>query len=373
MGTVLSNLGRDWAGASLNPLTQALETRRQEGRGWLDLVTANPHEHDLEFPSDLVGDILGRVAGKARIYRPDPLGQRPARQAVADYYGRQGFSIDPDEIILTPGTSLAYLYLFKVLLNPRDEVLVPWPGYPLFEDIARLADIRIRYYYLRPGWSLDLEDLAFQCTPRTRMLVVVSPHNPLGLVVPDWSGVTAICRAHDLSLVVDEVFCEFMVRGSYVRPPRVERLFILNGLSKMLSLPGVKLGWILGTSGLGALEYVSDVFLPVSEWVQAAAPEILEAGVHVARRLAQEYRIRRRVLERHLPVLPADAGVYACLPLPEGVDEDEFVLTALDKADVLVHPGHFYHLPQHVVMTCVARCEMLEEGALRLARLLPGS
>lgn len=361
---------RDWAGGIPNPLTRALTARRAEGREVIDLIGVGAHDGGLGFPVARLAALAAEVAHTATDYHPDPQGQRTAREAIAAFYERRGLPTDPDRVLLTPGTSMAYLYLMRLLLEPNDEVLVPSPGYPLFDDLARFAGVRQRFYHLRSdaaGWQLDFDDLEFQITPRTRMLILVSPHNPLGTVLDAASldRVGALAEQHRLHLVFDEVFSEF----SETPIARPRRAFILNGLSKMLALPGLKIGWIrLDEPSMAvreALQYASDLFLPVAETSQAMVAPLLREADAFTRQLSSQLAQRRQrlVAALQMSVVPARAGVYVCLAV-DG-DEDALALRALDGG-VLVHPGHFYRLPGHLVMTCLGRPEHLEEGARRL-------
>jgi len=358
----LSPFAREWQAAAPNRLTRAIEKARLKGRPPLDLVTANPHDHGLEFPVERLAEITFRALRErptVRRYAPHPLGQPEAREAVAAWYHRRGYpAARPERVCLTPGTSLAYFYALRLLAEPGAEVLVPRPSYPLFDDLCAAADVRPRAYHLagRPeGWRLDLEDLAFQITPRTRAVIAVSPHNPTGMIpsAEDWSALGAICRRHRLPLILDEVFCEFLEPpgAPFPRPDGEEfpLLLILNGLSKMFSLPGWKTAWILAggeadetTRFFTALERLADTFLPVHEFSQAALPDLFAGGEsEVAPALARELAVRR-ALARDLAPRPARApqgGEYLSGRLPEGADDETLAREAIERAGVLVQPG----------------------------------
>src|SRR6266852_983272 len=113
----------------------------------------------LKNPLYTLHEILTKAADAARIYRPDSLGQRPAREAVAEYYG--GLNIPAEQILITPGTSVSYWYCFKLLAEPGDEILCPQPSYPLVVYIARLAGVYMRHYRLVESrdWAIDLDYL----------------------------------------------------------------------------------------------------------------------------------------------------------------------------------------------------------------------
>src|SRR5262249_29448676 len=147
-----------------------------------DLVRGNVNEHGIVYPPDILAEILKGAAESARIYRPDSLGQQAAREAIAQHYG--GLKISHDRIVITPGTSVSYWYCFKLLTENDDEILCPQPSYPLFDYIARLAGVYMRQYRLDESrdWAIDLDHLENQITSGTRAIVVISPHNPTGMV-----------------------------------------------------------------------------------------------------------------------------------------------------------------------------------------------
>src|SRR4051812_16874772 len=168
--------------ASKNPLYLLRDELNNDGNSVIDLVRGNVNEHGIVFPPDLLNTILHGAAESARVYRPDSFGQSPAREAVARYYHG---SIPSSQIVMTPGTSVSYWYCFKLLAEPGDEILTPQPSYPLFDYIAKLCGVGLRHYRLREelGWAIDLNHLEDQVTTKTRAIVLISPHNPTGMVV----------------------------------------------------------------------------------------------------------------------------------------------------------------------------------------------
>src|SRR5215471_2653312 len=196
--------------ASKNPLYRLHEELRTEGRDVIDLVRGNVNEHGVVYPAELLSDILRESAEDVRVYRPDSFGQPSARGAIAAYYSDQ---LPADQILLTPGTSVSYWYCFKLLCETGDEVLTPQPSYPLFDYIAALCGIRLGTYRLREdrNWNIDLEHLEDQITTRTRAIVIISPHNPTGMVISssDLGGLAEIAQRHNLPIISDEVFSEF--------------------------------------------------------------------------------------------------------------------------------------------------------------------
>src|SRR6202035_5949196 len=141
-------------------------------------------------------------------YDPQPKGLPSARAAVADYYQVQhGIHLDPEHLTLTTSTSEGYSFIFRLLCNPGDELLVPKPSYPLFEFLADLQDVKLVPYPLifDHGWQMDFPSLQQAVTDRTRGIVVVHPNNPTGSFVSGGEAelLNAFCRERGPALIVD--------------------------------------------------------------------------------------------------------------------------------------------------------------------------
>src|SRR5262249_51628705 len=149
-------------------------------------------------------------------YDPAPRGLLSARESVAEFYGR---AVDPSQILLTASTSEAYSYIFKLLADPGDEILVPRPSYPLCEFLAKLDSIAIRQYPLRydGAWHVDFDTLNKSITPRTRAIVVVNPNNPTGSFLK--RDEVDRLESFGLPIISDEVFSiyEFGSDASRIR------------------------------------------------------------------------------------------------------------------------------------------------------------
>jgi len=131
-----------------NALYKLRDELKSGGHAIQDLISGNINEQGFLFPQDLIEEILVRGSRQCRIYHPDSFGQRPAREAVSEYYQTSGYAIDPDRILITPGTSLSYWYCFKLLADEGDEILCPCPSYPLFDYIALLSGVKLIPYPL---------------------------------------------------------------------------------------------------------------------------------------------------------------------------------------------------------------------------------
>ena len=168
--------------------------------------------------------------------------------------------LDPEQIVLTTSTSEGYSFVFRLLCNPGDELLVPKPSYPLFEFLADLQDVKLVPYPLiyDHGWQMDFPSLQKAVTERTRGVVVVHPNNPTGSYVHDteFKMLNAFCRERNLAIIADEVFLDYELTGSANRSFAGNRevlTFTLSGLSKIAALPQMKVAWVV-TSGPRELE-----------------------------------------------------------------------------------------------------------------------
>jgi alanine-synthesizing transaminase len=370
---------------ALNRLYRTRDAMRQRGEAVLDLISGNVNQSGIVFPESLLRAALDEAMPAARVYQPDSFGQRVARQAISGYYELSGLALPPEQILLTPGTSISYLYCFKLLAESGDEILCPSPSYPLFETIARLCDVRLTSYVLRESrnWEIDLDYLDSQLSTRTRAIVVISPHNPTGAVA-DWSqlrGLAEIAVRHRLPIIADEVFNEFLFGlNELPRPAKTDAplVFTLNGFSKMLALPGIKLGWI-GVTGetalvqkaMRTLEMMSDTFLPVNELVQFAVPTLLrEAGNFMGAyrsRVAEcrAFTVKTLSCAGNLSFVPPAGGFYVSVRWtgPEH-DEEQLLIDLLKECGILAHPGYFYDMSgTHLVFTFVEELEALS-GAM---------
>ncbi len=380
--------------ADPNPLYRERDQRLAQGLPVIDLVSGNVTEQGITFPPDLLQSILAEAAHAAQRYRPNPLGHIEARRAISAYYRDQGVAIPAEHILLTPGTSLAYWYLFSILCDPGDEVLAPRPSYPLCDELAGLARVRMTAYRLDEAreWAIDVDSVAAAMTDRTRAIVLISPHNPTGAVATreEIGGIARIAVDRDIPIIADEVFGEFLAgSGALPRPASnaAPLVVTLNGFSKLLALPGMKLGWMAVTGPdaavtrtLAALERASDALLPVNEIVQAAAPRLLADGRAFLSRYRKEIAERREGAVRLLAQAPRVSmvaprgGFYAALRVTTTMDDDALALHILKTTGCLVHPGFFYDLdPTHLVLSLVSSPDYGPESLRRVIAAIDAS
>ena len=377
---------------SPNALTRAIEEARTAGHKLLDLTVSNPTEAGIRPDPEIVLAALANP--EAMHYDPQPRGLLRARQAVCLYYreSHQVFDLDPERLILTTSTSEAYSYVFRLLCNPGDEVLVPKPSYPLFEFLADLADVKLVPYPLLydHGWQIDFDSLYKAASPRSRAVILVHPNNPTGSYVSaaETSALNDFCRDYSLALIVDEVFLDYAHDGAPRRSfvGHADALtFTLSGVSKISALPQMKFAWV-ATSGpeemvadAGArLEIIADTFLSMGAPVQLAAPVLLDQRKQIQPILLDRLRANLAELDRQLAGCPSctrlqvEGGWYVVLRIPVlGTDED-LAINLLRKMGVMVHPGHFYDFPNegHLVLSLITEPANFREGVARLLQVV---
>jgi len=364
-------------------LAAAIAGARSAGRGLLDLTLSNPTVCGFEYDTEAVLGALGNHP-EALVYDPDPRGMRPAREAVAAYYAGHAAPVDPAALVLTTSTSEAYSYLFRLLCDAGDEVLVPQPSYPLFDFLADLDDVTLRPYplFYDYGWWIDFAELERRIGPRSRAILLVHPNNPTGHWThqPERDRLQELCARHGLALIVDEVFLDYPVAGeppatSFAAAPHPVLTFVLSGISKVAALPQMKVAWVasLGPAAavreaLARLEVIADTFLSMNAPAQLALPGWLAGRESIQRQIRMRVAANLQSLDRSgLEVLRVEAGWSAVVRLRgEGIG----ALHLLDRHGVVTHPAEFYGLADRraVVLSLITPEATFTAG---VAKLLP--
>ena len=384
-----------------------MSERRAKGGPIIDLTESNPTRCGFGVNAQ---NVLAALASPCSLtYEPDPHGLLYARRAVASYYAERGIAVDPEQIFLTTSTSEAYGYVFRLLANPGDNVLVPRPSYPLLDFLARLNDLELLSYPLiyDQGWQIDTQELLVRLNNRTRAVLAVHPNNPTGSFVQekDLEFLVRCCQKKPLALIADEVFADYAFvaptplavplvssrpdRGGAIPAHRVLSFaaesqaltFTLSGLSKISALPQMKLAWIavsgpedLLRAALARLEVIADTYLSVSVPLAHALPELLESRHQVQPQILDRVLLNLRWLDEQLSRgsevtrLETEGGWYVILRLPAVRTDEEWAMELLRQDGVLVHPGHFYDLPgeSHLVVSLLPFTEVFQQGMFRV-------
>ena len=252
-------------------LARAHRERMRAGLATADLTASNPTRCGFVYDVRLLELLTGP---RGLDYDPQPLGLARSREAVCGYYADYGVEVWSDRVVLTTSTSEAYSFLFKLLCNPGDEIVVPEPGYPLFDFLAVLDDVRVKGASLvyDHGWQIEPEGFRRAISAQTRAIVLVHPNNPTGHFTKRWEveELAAICRERAIALIVDEVFLDYGFgeekAASFVAGIDGIDVYVVSGLSKIAGLPQMKSAWIVATGpnaaeAMNRLEVIADTFL----------------------------------------------------------------------------------------------------------------
>ena len=342
-----------------NPIAKAEAEAKANGITLGKLNDSNPTKHALA--SELLPDIYGA----------EPRGQRYAREALAAFLHEQGNTATADDLYILSSTSEAYSWLIKLLCNAGDAVLAPKPGYPLIESIARLECVDMIEYQQRfdGSWYIDVaelrEALEGEDGGRSRALVLINPNNPTGSYVKasEREAIVRLCHDHEVAIIADEVFYDYDLEpfdgNARLAGETGTLTFALDGFSKTLAAPHAKVGWIQ-VSGPAAevdeakrrLDVVADDYLPMSEIIAKQIPAMLGAAA------AQTARVRERVQtnlaalhtmldddeQGMVSVLRAEGGWNVLLRVPSVLDENELVLSMIEKHGISGQPGYFFDM-----------------------------
>ena len=380
---------RSQAGTSTNELTVLRRRLQAKGLDWLDLTVSNPTRVSIEHDEAAIRAALS--GGDFMRYQPRPYGLPAAREAVAADLRRQGVSVLAEQVVLTASTSESYGFLFKLLCDPGDEILVPVPSYPLLAHLCRFEAVKPVPYPLRYDgrWFIDEGAVREALTDRTRAIIVVSPNNPTGSLTRN--DEFRFLASLGFPLICDEVFAAYRhgadPSGEVIDAPlsalevEADLVFSLGGLSKLAALPQFKVGWmVLGgrqqrvDAALERLALIADTWLSLSTPSALALGGLLAASERSRSAILERVRANHRVLLASVPadspisVPRIEAGWVAPIRLPAVLDDEAWALHFLAEHAVLVHPGHLYDFPKgtHVVVSLLVEEEVFAEGLGRL-------
>lgn len=372
-----------------NQLSEALARHRASGKRLFDLTASNPTECGFAYDREMILAALQNPA--ALRYQPNPKGLESTRLAVTEYYSARGVAVSAEDIVLTSSTSEAYSFLFRLLCDPGDELLIPAPSYPLFGFLADILDVKLTRYPLiyDHGWQIDFHSLQQAITERTRGVIVVHPNNPTGHFVKagELAGLNEICAACAMALIADEVFLDFALADA--KPitfagNKAALTFAMSGLSKIAGLPQMKMAWLVASGSeeskkqaMERLEVIADTYLSPSAPVQLATPTFLEQRGGFQKQVMARVRRNLAELERQLRTqnicsrLEVEGGWYAVLRVPAVKSDEELAINLVTTSDVYVHPGHFFDFDAdgYLVVSLIAREEEFAGGIQRLLAL----
>jgi aspartate aminotransferase len=311
----MSRIGTETAFEAL-ARAKALEA---QGRSIVFLGIGEP---DFDTPEHIIDAARDALGGGFTRYTPSP-GIPEVREVIAaDMSARLGYEVPASRVIVTPGGKPIMFFTILALAEAGDEVVYPNPGFPIYESMIRFAGATPVPMRLREdlGYNPDIDDLRSKVNERTKLIIVNSPNNPCGSVIPeaDLAAIAEIANECDAVVLSDEIYKDFYYEGDHVSitrfPGMPERTVVLDGLSKSYAMTGWRVGY-----GLFPEELVEPITRLVTNSVsctaafsQMAAVAAIEAPQESITSMVAEFKCRRDVLVDGLNSIP---GITCPLPM----------------------------------------------------------
>lgn len=337
---------------------EVLARARQIEAGGRDVIHLEIGEPDFATPDNVVEAAVSALHDGATHYTPAG-GIPEVRQALAAFVSRRtGAPVEPDEVVMVPGSKNVVHFTLLCCVEPGDEVLYPDPGYPAYESLARFVGARPVPVPLveENDFRIDLERLAASVTDRTRVLILNTPHNPTGgmLTRGDLEEVGRLAERHDLVVLCDEIYSQIVYDAEHVSllsiPGMKERTVLLDGMSKAYAMCGWRLGY--GVAPRPLAQRFEQLMINTSScaaaFTQLAAIEAWESpeSDRAVTRMVDAFRRRRDLVVEGLNQLPGvrcrvPQGAFYAFPNVEGtgLDEHELARGLLEEAGVAALAG----------------------------------
>ena len=352
MKKLAARMGRLGTETAFETLAKARALERQ-GRNIVHLEIGEP---DFDTPEHIRQAAKDALDKGYTHYGPSP-GLPEAREAVARHQTlRQGYPVEPGRIVITPGGKPIMFFAIMALVDEGDEVIYPNPGFPIYESMINFVGGKAVPLQLNEesGFNADIEELRRKVTKRTKLIIVNSPNNPCGSVVPDsdLKKIAAIAVENDCYVMSDEIYKDFYYEGQHTSisrfPGMKERTIILDGFSKSYAMTGWRLGY--GVLPEQLVEPVSRLMTNsvscTASFSQIAAIRALESSQESVHKMVAEFKKRRDVVVQGLNSIPGircpvPKGAFYAFPniRGTGMTSRDFANEALEKAGVALLSG----------------------------------
>jgi aspartate/methionine/tyrosine aminotransferase len=345
----MSRLGTETAFEVL-ARAQALEA---QGRSVVHLEIGEP---DFDTPAHIRRAAAEALEAGWTHYGPSA-GLRDLRESIARYIERtRGLYVAPEQVVVTPGGKPILFYTMLALLEEGDEAIYPNPGFPIYESMidfvgARAVPLRLRE---ERNWSFDVDELASLITPRTKLVVLNSPHNPTGgtLDRKTLAGIAELAARHPFMILSDEIYSRMVYEGGHESiatfPGLQQRTILLDGFSKTYAMTGWRLGYGVMEKGLAThvARLMTNSNSCTNSFVQKAGIAALEGPQEPAEDMIAEFHRRRDHIVAGLNALPGvtctrPTGAFYAFPniTGTGMASADLAKSLLDEAGVAVLSG----------------------------------
>jgi aspartate/methionine/tyrosine aminotransferase len=357
---------------------RALEAK---GRSIVHLEIGEP---DFDTPAAIRDAAIQAIHEGFTHYGPSA-GLPEVREAVAAHIAEdRGLTVTGDQVVITPGGKPIITFSILATVDPGDEVIVPNPGFPIYESVVRFVGAKAVPLVLREErqFRFGAADVEALLTPRTKMVVLNSPNNPTGSVLSpkDLDEIAALLRDRDIWVLSDEIYSKILYEGEHqsiaTRPGMAEKTILLDGFSKTYAMTGWRLGYGVMQPALAkhVARLATNVYSHATSFVQRVAPTALGGKQDEVTAMVAEFRKRREVIVKGLNAIPGvtcakPSGAFYVFPNVRGLGmKSADVETALlQEAGIAALSGTAFgaHGEGYVRFSYANSIENIEEGLRR--------
>ena len=321
------------------------KARRLEAEG-MDVIHLEIGEPDFDTPPNIVEAAAQALRQGYTHYGPSP-GFPEVRERIAQEISQtRNISVTADNVVITPGGKPIMFFSILALIDPGDEALCPNPGFPIYESMIRFVGgvpVPMQLYESR-DFNMDIDEVAGQVTPKTRLMIINSPNNPCGSIIAkdDLESLAELAREHDITVLSDEIYSRFLYQGEHHSvasfPGMRDRTIILDGFSKTYAMTGWRIGF--GVMPLELVEPISRLVTNsvscTASFTQMAVLEAMNGPQEDAYHIVAEFKKRRDIIVEGLNRIP---GIRC--PMPKGAfyafaNVEETGMTSRQFADGLL-------------------------------------
>ena len=342
------------------------KARAWEAQGH-DVIHLEVGEPDFDTPVN-IREAAKKALDDGFTHYPPPLGLPVLKEAIAkDSTARRGFEVDPKNVVVTPGAKPVMFYALLALIDAGDEVIYPDPGFPIYESMTRYAGGTPVPLKLdeNKDFRFDPDELRSLVTPRTKLIIFNSPHNPTGgvLTLDDLNAIADVARENDITVMADEIYARLIYEGKDFSiaslPGMAERTIVLDGFSKTYAMTGWRMGYAIVPPTLvdAYSKLIINSVSGTSAFQQVAAAEALNGPQESVDEMYREFRARRDLVVEGLNKIPGvrcrmPSGAFYAFPNVSGTGMTGSVLAEklLYEANVCVLSGTAFGkvCPDHI-------------------------
>lgn len=360
----------------ISVIRKIAEACKEYEGGEKPLINLTIGEPDLPQPKIIIDETIGYMKD-AKLGYPQLGGMIELREEIGRYYKeRYSLNIEPDEIIITVGSTEGLSTAIKTIIMPGDEVLTPLPVYPGYEPLITLAGAKlIKMDTSRDNFELTVDVLKNYVTPQTKAIILNYPSNPSGITISreNRDEILKFVKENHLYIISDEVYSEIIFEGehnSFLQDGYRENVILINGFSKSHSLTGWRIGYII------ASKKMREYLVKVHQYTVTSASIISQKGALIALKECKDissqveiYKKRaesvyKKLKEKQISVIKPKGAIYIFVSLDEitKLNSLDFAKSLLEEERVAVVPGIAFGMDNYIRISLVKDEEILNEA-----------